>query len=140
MRLIGFNFRKVSAERLSDSNKEIKLNTNIDISEIEEVKSDLLKGPETVLGIKFKYSLNYDPNIAKIELNGNILLALEKKLAEEIILKWKTKKMTEDFKLSLFNLILRKCNVRALQLEDEMNLPFHITMPSLKKPEKEKKE
>ena len=125
MKLVGFNFRKISVERFLDKNKELKLNTNIDISEIEKVETELLKGFEVVLGVKFKYSLNYDPHTAKIELNGSLLLALDEKLAQEILKNWKNKKMSEEFKFPLFNLILRKCNVRALQLEDEMNLPFH---------------
>ena len=44
----------------------------------------------------------------------------------------KDKKMPENFRMTLFNLILRKSSLKALQLEEEMNLPTHIQLPTLK--------
>ncbi|MBA7685003.1 hypothetical protein ES703_93416 [subsurface metagenome] len=133
MRLAGFNFNKINAERLSDRIENLKINTKIDVSEINAVKSDFLKTKEELIGVKFKYNIDYDPDFAKIELAGNILLAVESKMARGILKQWKNKKMSEDFKITLFNFILRKSNLKALQLEDEMNFPLHISFPTLKK-------
>ncbi|GAG20549.1 unnamed protein product, partial [marine sediment metagenome] len=55
------------------------------------------------------------------------------KIAKDILKEWNDKKMSEDFRITLFNIILRKSNLKAIQLEDEMNLPIHIQLPSLKK-------
>lgn len=139
MRIIGFNFNKINIEKLSDKIENLKINTNINIPKIEEVKSDFFKTKEELINIKFLYSITYDPDIAKIELAGNIFLGIEPKIAKEILKQWKDKKMPEDFKITLFNIILRKSNIKALQLEDEMNLPLHISLPSLKKQKKEEK-
>ena len=49
---------------------------------------------------------------------------------------WKDKKMPDDFRNTLFNLILRKASLKALQLEEEMNLPIHMQLPTLKIGEK----
>ena len=49
------------------------------------------------------------------------------------IRQWNSKKLPEDFRIALFNVILKKSNVKALELEDELNIPLHIPLPSLKK-------
>ncbi|HLD55657.1 MAG TPA: hypothetical protein VJB35_05340 [Candidatus Nanoarchaeia archaeon] len=137
MKLIGFNFSKISINKESDNFKGLKINTNINIQEIKEIKTNILKGKEEILGVKFNYLLNYEPNIAIIEFEGNILIETDVESMKDIIRKWGTKKISEDFKIVLFNIILRKCNIKSLQLEDEMNLPLHINLPSVQKEKKE---
>ena len=135
MRPIGFNFEKINIEKLSDKAENIKINTKIDISDIKEIKSTLFKTKEGIVKVKFIYDINYDPGFAKVEFEGNVLFSLESKEAKDLVNQWKKKKISEDFRTDLFNFILRKSNLKALQLEDEMNLPLHIPMPSLKKQE-----
>ena len=139
MRLVGFNFNKINIEKFSDKIEDLKINTDMGISEINEVKSDFFKTKEELIGIKFTYGINYDPDFAKIELVGDVLLAIESKMAKDILKQWKNKKIPEDFRIILFNIILKKSNLKALQLEDEMNLPPHISLPSLKKQENKEK-
>lgn len=132
MRLIGFNFIKINAEKTTDINKNLKINNGIDVSEIREVKSDLLKTKEEILGITFEHTITYNPGIAKLSFTGNILLEVDSSLAREIIKKWKDKQIPEKFRLSLFNAILKKSSLKALQIEEELNLPPHFPLPSLK--------
>lgn len=139
MRLVGFNFSKINIEKVSNNLKDLKINTNINISEIDQVKNNFLKGKEEIIAVKFIYTLDYEPNIAKVEFNGNILLEIESKAAKELLKQWKDKKISEDLRITLFNIILRKSNIKALQLEDEINLPLHINLPLIKKEDKEKK-
>ncbi len=140
MKLMGFNFNKIDVEKQSiERPKDLKINTNIDVSEIKNIKSDILKTKEEIIATTFSYVINYTPDYAKIELGGTVLLTVEPKLAKTITKEWKSKKMTEEFRLVLFNIILAKSNVKALQLEEEMNLPYHIPMPSLKRGEMEEK-
>lgn len=133
MRLIGFNFTKINMEKFSDRGKNLKISTKIDIPEIKTIKPDFFKIKEEIIQIKFSYNINYNPDIAKIELAGDLLLAVEPKAAKDILKQWKDKEMSEDFRIDLFNIILRKSSLKALQLEDEMNLPAHISLPFLKK-------
>jgi len=140
MNIIGFNFKKINVEKFLDKVENIKINTKIDVSEITMIKSDILKTKEEIIGIRFNYEISYDPDFAKIGFSGNILFSIESKKAKEILKQWKDKKIPEDFKITLFNVILRKSNIKALQLEDEMNLPLHISLPSLKKQEAVDKE
>lgn len=136
MKILGFNFNKINTEKFLDKIENLKINTKIDVSEINTIKSDFLKTKEELLGINFNYDISYDPDFAKISFAGKIIFSVESKKAKEILKQWKDKKMPEDFKVILFNVILRKSNIKALQLEDEMNLPLHVSLPSLKKQEK----
>lgn len=137
MKLTGFNLRKINVEKFTDSLSKMKINTKIDISDISKIESEFFKGEEDLVKVKFLYTINYDPEIAKIELGGNILLAVENTLSRGILEGWKEKKMSEEFRIMIFNLILKKFNVKALELEEQLNLPLHIPMPSLKKGKKD---
>ena len=135
MKVIGFNFTKISIEKLSESNEKLKINTEIDVPSIHSVKTNLFKGKDEIIEAKFIYNVNYDPEIAKVQLGGMIVFSLEPKLAKQILKDWKKKQITEDFKLVLFNVISRKSALKALELEDELNLPLHVPMPSIRKAE-----
>ena len=142
MRLLGFNFDKISIERLADISQDLKLETKIDVLEISKAEADFLNEKDTLLGIKFGYSINYEPKIASINLKGNLVLAVEPKLAKKVIEEWEAnRKVSEEVITPLFNLILRKVNVRAIQLEDEFGLPLSIPLPrfSPKKEESDEK-
>ena len=132
MKILGLNFTKLNAEKFSVETKGVKIDTHIDLSEIREVKSDFFSPKEKVLGIKFSYEINYEPNFAKIKLAGNILVSIDEPIFSQVLEGWKTKDLPEEFRLGIFNLILKKSSLKALQLEEELNIPLHIAMPFLK--------
>jgi hypothetical protein len=140
MKLMGFKFTKFNVEKKGSSIENLNIGTNIDIKELKEIKSELFKSKEKLLEIKFNYKIEYNPEYALIELKGNILISLEEKDLKNILKEWSNKKMPTDFKLYLFNLIIRKSSIKALQFEEDLSLPYHMPFPSLKKPEENKKE
>lgn len=140
MRLVGFNFNKISIEKFKELGGELKFNTKIDISSISSLKSDLIKIKDEPIKVDFVYSIFYEPEFAKLELTGTMILSIEPKIAREVLRGWKDKELNEDFRLFIFNVILRKANIKALSLEEELNLPPHIPLPSLSKENFQKKE
>ena len=138
MRLIGFNLTKMNLEKKSDNFKGIKINTGIDLLEIKEVNSTLFNSQEPILMIKFNQYVNYDKDVASLSFYGNLIVSTDQKQAREVFDKWKDKKLPEDFKLTIFNLIFKKITLKALQMEEELNLPPHIPFPSFKQNEKKK--
>jgi len=141
MNIVGFNFTKMSIERSKLPTEKVKVNTKMSISSIESIKSSLLNTGEDLLGVEFTYSLDYEPEFAKIEFKGNLIISIEPKLAREVLKDWKDKKTSEEFRIPILNVILKKANLKALELEDELGLPPHLPLPSFKKEEKsEKKE
>lgn len=136
MRLRGFNFKKINIEKFSDDFKDIKIDTKIDISDLNIVESEFFDEKEKFIGVKFSFIVEYSPKIATIELKGFLLLGLDKEKAEQILKDWNDKVISEDFRTTLFNVILRKSNIKALELEEELGLPLHIPLPNLKKEQK----
>ena len=136
---MGFNFTKINVERLSGSGENLKVNTNIDISDVKKAETDFFTGKEELLVVKFKYGLDYEKDYAKIEFEGNLIISVDPKESKDILKEWKNKNLPEEIRFSVFTIILRKVNVRALQLEEEIGLPFHIRMPKLSKQDSEDK-
>ena len=136
MKILGINFIKLDAEKLSTNTAGVKINTHIDLSEIREVKSDFFSSGEKILGIKFSYEISYDPNFAKIKFLGNILVSTDALKFNQVLEGWKEKNLPEEFRLSIFNSILKKSSLKALQLEEELNIPPHLAMPFLKTQDK----
>ena len=138
MKVLSFNFDKICIERFLPSLKDLKINNKLDIKEIVEAQADFLNTQDKVLGIKFSFFLEYGPDVAKIELNGMVALAVPESTSEEVLDKWKTKEIPSEFKTSLFNFLFRKVGLRALELEEEFGLPPHIPFPVFKKTEDSK--
>lgn len=133
MRLVGFNFSKISIEKITeDRPKDLKMGTNINVSEIKTLKSDFFKAKDDILASKFTYTINYEPGYAKVEFEGTIILAVESKVAKTVLKQWKEKKMPAEFNMVIFNIIMMKANIKALQLEEELNIPYHVPLPTLK--------
>mgnify|MGYP001401108592 CR=1 FL=1 len=129
MRIIGFNLTGISSERKDKIEGELKISQNINLIEI--IKEKLTISSEESLHIKFQFTVNYDPDIAKIEFKGNVILLPEKEDIKKILKSWKSKKLGDEFRIPLFNFIMGKCNIKALNLEDEFGLPPHIQMPRI---------
>jgi hypothetical protein len=136
MKILGFNFTKLQAEKVSNKIEGVKINTNIDLTKIETVNPGEIKVKEELLGVSFKFDISYDPDFAKVSLEGSIVLAIDSRTHKEVLKQWKDKQIPESFRLDLFNIIMKKSTLKALQLEEELNIPLHMPMPTLKLPEK----
>jgi hypothetical protein len=133
MKIVGFNFSKIRAERLKDSSEKLTINTEVDFPLFKETKQDILKTKDTLLEADFIYKVNYEPEFALIHLEGKILFTLEPKLAKETLKGWKKKNIPDEVRIPLINIILKKASLKAMFLEDELNLPLHFPLPSFKK-------
>ena len=91
------------------------------------------------LKISFKFLVEYletekkKDRIADLEFEGTIMLSVDKEESKEITKEWKKKKLPDNLRISLSNLVLKKTAPKALTLQDELNLPSHITVRQLKK-------
>ena len=135
MKIIGFNISKILIEKKEKIEGKIEINQNIDIKEIS--KDNIPITEEEVLKIDFSFLINYSNNLGKLEFEGNLILVPEKVQLKDILKNWKDKKIDDDIRIPLFNFIMSKCNIKALSLEDELNLPYHIPMPRINPQKKE---
>ena len=137
MQLLGFNLKKISAER-SPNFKRGPINTNIEFNDVDREKIDLLKDLDA-LKISFAFTVNYSDSENKdikhghVSFEGDLALSAEKEEVKEILKSWKKKEIAEQFRVPLINFIIQKCSTRALALEDELNIPSHIPFPKIQK-------
>jgi len=135
MKVLGFNFTKINAEKFSSEFNDLKISTKIDVKSVVKAEQDILKSPDSILTINFSLIIDYETDIAKLDFEGAIIVSVEEKLSKDILKQWSDKKISEEFRLLLFNMILRKSTAKALELEEELHIPFHIKLPSIKRKE-----
>lgn len=147
MKVIGFNFTGISAQRRLSLAPNHSISTDIEFLNVEKDTLSSLGNLEAIK-VEFKYLTSYtnegkkkdskDPE-ASITLEGMVLLSADKDESKDLLKAWKKKELPGSFKINLFNLILRKCTLKALEIEDEINLPPHFALPKIvpKKSEKE---
>ena len=130
--IVGFGFTKLSVEKHEAPKGKIDINNNVTIKNVEEADISLGKDKENVIRFIFEFTSKYEPNIGNILFEGELLYMEEPKKAKEIISNWKKdKKLPKELMAGLLNTILTKCNVQALILSQEVNLPSPIPMPKV---------
>lgn len=132
MTVVGFNFVKMNVERTGVPRGKVSINNNVNIKSIEKV--DLALGESKQQGLKFNFvfNSNFDPGIGKIELEGEVLYMGTDEKVKEILSTWDTeKKVSKDIVVGVLNSILAKCNVQAISLAHELNLPSPVPLPTV---------
>ena len=130
MKIVGFNIDKILVERKSVIKPNLEIKSNLNIDSIKEDSVPFSKLPAAKFN--FSFMVNYEPDTAKIEILGNVLTLIDDgEDVKETIKNWKKKDFSPEVKASLFNFILGKCNLKSIQLEDEMNLPLHVPFPKV---------
>ena len=129
MRIIGFNLTKISIQREEKPKDKLEINQNINIKDIKEEPIPI--SDDKALKMTFALSIEYSNDFAKIEFEGSVLILPDKDESKKFLDSWKDKKIPENVRVPLFNFIMNKCNIKALYLEDEMSLPYHVPMPKI---------
>ena len=146
MNILGFNLTKIAANRSSKILPNPMMNTNIEFLDVVKEEIEMLKENDAVK-ITFKFSVDYTdskekdkktPEIeGKVEFEGIIILSASKDEAKDIFKFWKKKQIPEGIRIPLFNVILRKCSPKALDMEDQIGLPLHLPFPQIQSSKKE---
>jgi len=133
MAIIGFDLNKISVERSGNVRGEIKINNNVAIKEIDKIGVPIKKEDQEGLRFGFEFTSNYEPKIGSVFIKGNVVVVENKKKAEDILKQWKKDKKTEsDVMTAVLNMVLEKCNIEALILSRDVNLPPSIPLPKVK--------
>ena len=131
--IVGFGFTKLSAERKEAAKGKIDINNNVAIKDVQEDNLALGKDKsQNILKFIFEFTSKYEPNVGSILFEGELLYMEEPKKAKEILNDWKkSKKLPKELMGGLLNTILTKCNVQALILSQQVNLPPPIPLPKV---------
>ncbi len=132
MAIVGFNFNKISVERKKPATGRININNNVKIVSVDGQNLSLGKVKQEGIKFGFEFICSYEPGVGEIKLEGDVLNLEEASKAKEIIDGWKkTKKLEKNLMAVLLNHILNKCNVKALVLSDDINLPPPLQLPKV---------
>ncbi len=132
MTVVGFNFQKIEAKRNPKVSGKINIKNNANIINAEE--TDLSLGSSSQKGVKFIFEFisSYEPNLGSITLTGDVLYLAEDKKVADVLKEWKKdKKLPKDVTEEVINTILTKCNVEAVILSREVDLPPPMPMPKV---------
>jgi len=129
MKIVASNIKSIKAERKNQNNNKLKIESGIDIHNIEKTDTSLSNKQGTKFD--FKMTIDYTPKIASIVIEGSILALDEKDESKEILKQWKKKKIDQRLKMFLFNFILDRYTLKTLTLEEDLGLPTHVPFPKL---------
>ena len=130
--IVGFGFTKLHAEKGAAAKGNIDINNNVSVKDVQEDNFSLGKDKQNVLKFTFDFTSRYEPNVGSVVLEGELLYVEDPKKAKEILSNWKKdKKLDKELMANLLNTILVKCNVQALILSQQINLPPPIPMPKV---------
>jgi hypothetical protein len=140
MTIVKINLHKVNAERnLEAKGGQIKINNNVSIKNVEELSF----AAEGKKGLKFTFSFNcvYEPELGKIDVEGQVLYVEDEAKIKEIKEGWdKNKKIPNDVMEQIVNAALHKGNIQAIKVSEEVSLPSPLPLPKVKAQAEEKKE
>lgn len=128
MKILGFNFTKVIAEKNVDFSGKLDLKSNINISSVDKHKLDLVK--DEALKVSFSFIVDY-ADLGKVDLSGTMFLLVDSKTLKEAVKSWEDKKLPDEIRMAIINIIMQKSSLKALQIEEDLGLPLHMPMPRL---------
>ncbi len=132
MTIVKINLHRVLAERsLEAKGGQVKINNNVTLKNVEEMGFAV----EGKKGLKFTFAFNcsYEPNLGKIEVEGQVFYIDDQKTVEKIKEGWaKDKKIPMDVMEQIINASLHKGNIQAIKISEEVNLPSPLPLPKVR--------
>ncbi len=125
IKLAALNFYKVIAEKNPNETK-FSVKPAINIKSLESYKSSKTE----LCKVDFSFGISYGP-LGKVELEGALFLSMDSKTLKETLKGWKDKKLDNETNLLILNIIIQRASLRALQLEEDLGLPPHVSLPKL---------
>lgn len=137
MAVLGLSFKKLSVERKNSPKGQLNVTSNTNITNIEKSKMELESKDQEAVKFAFEFVTDYQPNVAVIVVEGEVLWLDGKERIKDIMTAWKAKtKVPQQVMIPVLNTILSRANIAALVLSREMGLPVPLQLPRVEqKPE-----
>ena len=132
MPVVALQFAKIVVEKHAPVKGKVKVDNNVTLTNVEEADLSVGQSKQGVLKFHFNYTAKYEPKIADMNFTGYLTFLEKPEKVKEITKSWeKEKKVPKEILSSVLNTILSRCNVEALILAREVNLPPPIPMPKV---------
>jgi hypothetical protein len=131
MPVIGLKFDGIDAKRKKENFKgEMKINTSPKIISLKEIDVNAIGKKALALG--FEFSTQYNPEIAEVKVNGEIIYVNEKQKSE-ILKNWKkNKKLPDNVGIEVLNHLFRHCLLKVATIAEDLQLPPPLNFPVIK--------
>jgi len=134
--IIGYSINKIKAEKKGKIKGRLDINSTPKIVDVSEKEIEIV-GKKKVLVVSFEFSTNYRPDVAKIEISGEVYYTGKEK---EALKEWKkNKKLPVEVDVEIKNFLFRKCLILGINLSQEMQLPPPVMFPIVVPKKKENK-
>lgn len=140
MTIVKINLHKINAERNPKAKGgQISIKNNVSVKDVTEMPF-AVEGKKA-LQFNFSFVCNYEPNLGKIDVEGQVVYVEDKVKIDEIKKSWdKNKNVDMAVMEQIVNASLHKGNVQAIKISDEVNLPSPFKMPQVRAPENKPEE
>ena len=132
MSIVGLQFSRMLIEKHAPVKGKLQVNNNVALTNVE--KADFSVGPEKQGAAKFhfEFTAKYEPKIADMTFTGFLTFVDKPQVITALIESWKNeKRVSKEVMTNVLNTILSRCNVEALILAREVNLPPPIPLPKV---------
>ncbi len=127
MPIINISFSEIKAEKKQSPSGKITISHNFSIVNLDYVEKN-----GKLVKVEFETKFEYKPNVGNIFLKGNLIYLMEEG-EEDIVKKWKSKKMLDkENAAKIINPLISRCLIEALILCKEVGLPSPIKLPRIK--------
>ena len=132
MVVVGVGYNKMLVERKEQITGNMRIKNNAQITNVEKFSMQIGGVKQDAIRFSFEFSTNYEPDLARIALEGEVVWMDKKEAIEETMKKWKKdKKIDKSIMEPVLNSALTRSNVQALILSREMNLPPPLPLPKV---------
>ncbi|MBI4141922.1 hypothetical protein HY484_03285 [Candidatus Woesearchaeota archaeon] len=132
MSVVGIQFNKIVIDKKNPAKGKVNVNNNVAVKDVHKTDLTFGSAKQNALQFDFEFKVHYDPGIADLTFNGFLTYFEKPETIEEILKSWKKdKKIPKEVMTPVLNSILAKCNIEALLLSREVNLPPPMPMPKV---------
>ena len=130
MTVIGFSFKKVTAERTSAAAGKVNITNNVSIKKIEEASIPVGNGKQKTLRFSYEFVTKYEPSVGSIVIEGDVLYLASEDVITKTLKGWKKdKKVDKEVLTPVLNTVLNRCSIKGLLLSQDLSLPSPVQMP-----------
>lgn len=131
MPITGFTFTKVGIEKKPLVSQQVSITNDLTLGVVELVKKSEYN-PNEVVRFNFNFDVKYG-DIGDINLKGYVIWSSTPEKMKEVVDSWEKDKMVPAVLLQqILNAALVKCNIKSLELAQDVGLPPHFDLPKLK--------